>query len=98
PRSVLQFIQPLAHFARGHLGLPGPRLQRLDGKPHRRGACAQSAFAGERCGGLRGVDEQPETAESKNDGRGGAAQSRLREWVIFWNRQYFVERGAGVWG
>ena len=61
-----------------HAGVSGARLQGRHGLDHRRGEGVQSAPAGEVGRRIRRADEQPQSAQSEDDGRGGAGQHEGR--------------------
>ncbi len=64
----------LLEAAGGDARAAGARLQGRDRLHHRRGEALQSAPAGEIDRRICGGDEQPQTAESEDDGRGGALE------------------------
>ena len=78
-RAAVQLdLQPPAEIAQRHAGLPGARLQGRHGQHDRRGTALQSAAAGEIRGRVCRADEQSETAEPEDDGRGGSGQHAYR--------------------
>ena len=79
PRAQYEFdLQQAAQAAGRDAGLSGPRLQRRYGLDHRRGKAVQPAAQGQIDRRICRPDEQSETAQSEDDGRGGAGQHACR--------------------
>ena len=73
-RAIRIDLRQAAEAAGRDAGLSRARLQGRDGLHHRRGEGVQSAPAGEIGRRICRPDEQPQPAQSEDDGRGGARQ------------------------